>query len=574
MPRGRVFASVAGRMLAPALASLLTAASLVAAQGVRGTVRGTVRETGSGLAIGGAVVWLSDSSGTLLARTLADADGRYLLARLAASARLHVLHIGFRPVDVAFDRTTSDSVMDVQMSALPLSLSAVEARSRRVCPGDKGTSEALDLWEQARAALLASVVAREAAAPRLRIVSYDRAYEPIGHTLVSQVVHGRTVVGDESYVAGRSAGAFAEDGYLQEERNGARTFYAPDDNVLLDATFAGTHCMHIVDGRDARKDEVGIAFEPVLDHGRDTLVEVSGVVWLDRATATLHSLEFRYVGLEPAARSSGGEIFFSLMPNGAPMVDHWSLHFPVLVEDIPLHPSPLRKRKPPRPDRLDVTVQSLREVGGAVATAEWQDGMTWRSPYLTPVRGQLRLLNGEPAAGARVWLRNGPDTVETNADGYFTIPNVLPGKYALQAADSLLASVGFSRVWGEVAAGPKVTPGWPLFFYYSRAEVLKVACRGRDVGQGSGIVLGRVVDGHANPVGSAAVNAIPLIQAASNKSADKSALSAEVDDEGRFALCGFPTAASVRLVTTSDAGKVSTDVGLSAPIATVTVVVP
>jgi len=566
VPRGRAFASV--------LACILLATHSVAGQGVRGTVRGTVRETGSGLTIGGAVVWLSDSAGTLLARTIADADGHYVVMRLAASARLHVLHIGFRPVELPIADGAPDMVVDVQMSPLPLALSAVEATSRRVCPGDKGTSEALGVWEQARAALLASVVAREAAPPKLRIVSYVRSYEPIAHTLVSQVVHGRTVVGDRSYVAGRSAWAFAENGYLEEQRNGARTFFAPDDKVLLDATFAGTHCMHVVDGKGARTNEVGIAFDPVLSHGRDTLVEVSGVLWLDRATATLHSLEFHYVGLEPAARSSGGEIFFSLMPNGAPMIDHWSLHFPELVQDIPLHPSPLRKRKPPRPDRLDVSVHSFREVGGAVATAEWPDGTTWRSPYLAPVRGQLRLLNGAPAVGARVWLRDAPDTVQTNTEGYFTIPNVVPGTYALQAADSLLAGVGYSRVWGEVIAGPKAPPGWPLFFYFSRAEVLKVACRGRDAGDGDGILLGRVVDGNGDAVSSAEVKAMPAWRPASAKSSDRSALSADVDDEGRFAFCGLPPAATVRLVTTSDAGHATTDVGVGGSIATVTVVVP
>jgi hypothetical protein len=561
---------------------MLVAAHAVAAQAVRGTVRGTIHEVGSGLTIGGTVVWLSDSAGTLLARTIADADGRYVLVRLSGSARLHVLHIGFRPVDLAIARGTPDTVVDVQMSPLPIALSAVEATSRRVCPGERGTSEALDLWEQARAALLASVVAREASPPSIRLMSYVRVREPVAHTLISQVVHGRTVVGDRSYVAGRSAYAFENDGYVEEARNGARTFYAPDDNVLLDATFAGTHCMHTVDGTGAHQNEVGIGFDPVLGHGRDTLVEVSGVVWLDRATTTLRSLEFHYVGLEPAAKDAGGELFFSLMPNGAPMIDHWSLHFPELVEDIPLHPSPLRRRKPPRPDRLNMTVHSLREVGGAVASAAWADGTTWQSPYLTPVRGQLRQLDGEPVTGARVWLRDAPDTVMSNSDGYFTIPSVFPGTYAVQAADSVLAGVGYSRVWGEIAAGPATTVATaaprgaapPLFFYYSRAEAIKVACFGRDAGKGEGLILGRVADGNGDPVSNAAINAIPGSQQASAKSPRNASLQADADAEGRFAICGVPPAATVRLVTTSDSGPTKTDVDWDGKLATVKVVVP
>jgi len=183
-------------------------------------------------------------------------------------------------------------------------------------------------------------------------------------------------------------------------------------------------------------------------------------------------------------------------------------------------------------------------------------------------------LNGEPAADARVWLRDAPDTVTTDANGYFKFAHAIPGTYALQAADSLLASVGFSRVWGEIASGPKVPPGWPLFFFYSRDEALKVACRGRNAGAGDGIVLGRVIDEKGDAVTSAEVKAIPALRPASTKSSDKGALSADADDEGRFAFCGLPPASTVRLVTTSDVGKANTDVTWNGKLTTVTVVIP
>ncbi|MEO6877830.1 MAG: carboxypeptidase-like regulatory domain-containing protein, partial [Gemmatimonadaceae bacterium] len=515
---------------------MLIAANTAAAQ----SVRGTARETGTGLPISGAVVWLGDSAGALLARSIADVDGRFSVVRLAASARLHVLHIGFRPVDLAIDPGAPDPVINVQMSPVPLALAAIEASSRRVCPGDKGTSDALDLWEQARSALLAGVVARETAPPKMRIMSFTRSYDPIAHTLLSQSVRARDMIGDHSYVAGRSAWAFAEEGYMREEVGGARTYYAPDDNVMLDPAFAGTHCMRVVQGDGAKKNDIGLSFEPVRDQRRDTLVDLAGVLWIDRGTNVLRSVEFHYVGLEPAGRASGGEIFFSTMPNGAPMIDHWMLRFAVIVDDIPLHPGLLRRRKLDRSQRTDVSVTEFRESGGAVAVAEWPDGTDWRSPYLSAVRGQLLHLNGSPAAGVRVWLQNTPDTTTTSVDGYFTIQNVLPGRYSLRGADSVLARVGITRVWGEARVGPDAPKGRPLWFYYSRGEVLKLACRGQSVPPGTGIVLGRVVNSTGDAVPDAQVTAHWNVPQGDSSSAPTSARTTEADADGRFAFCGAP----------------------------------
>jgi hypothetical protein len=552
----------------------LVALTLIAAHAASAqSVRGTVHETGTGLPISGAVVWLGDSAGVLLARSIADVDGRFSVVRLAASARLHVLHIGFRPVEVVIDQNAPDPVLSVEMSSVPLALAAVEASSRRVCPGDKGTSDALDLWEQARSALLAGVVARETAPPKVRVMSFTRSYEPIAHTLVSQTIHARDVVGDRSYIPGRSAWAFAEQGYMREEVGGARTYYAPDDNVMLDPTFAGTHCMRVVEGDGPRKNEIGLGFEPVRGERRDTLVDLAGVLWIDRGTSVLRSVEFHYVGLEPAGRASGGEIFFSTMPNGAPMIDHWILRFAVIVDDIPLHPSLVHRRKRDRSQRIDVSVTEFREAGGAVAVAEWPDGSDWRSPYLSSVRGQIVQLNGTPAAGVRVWLQSTPDTTTTSAEGYFTIQNVLPGRYALRGADSVLARVGITRVWGEARVGPGAPTGRPLWFYYSTGEVLKLACRGQSMPTGTGIVLGRVVNGGGEPVPDARVTAHWSAQQVDSSGGIKPARTMEADEDGRFAFCGAPLEGRGRLVTSGDGGVAETEIKWDGKFATVIVVV-
>ena len=216
--------------------------------------------------------------------------------RLAGSARLSIIRIGYLPRDVPLGPL--DSGITVSMRPIPALLSTVTAKGRRVCPGDKDGGQALELWEQARAALLAGLLARQLNAPRISLISFTRDREPIRKRIEEETHDAKFVVADRPYVAARPAWAFAEHGYMQEAVGGERTYFAPDESVLLDETFAGTHCMHVVAGTREHGGDVGIGFEPVELDGRDTLVDIKGVLWMDRKTPALRSLEFEYTGLE------------------------------------------------------------------------------------------------------------------------------------------------------------------------------------------------------------------------------------------------------------------------------------
>ena len=194
-PPGRTFAAqLAG-------AALVLSAGAAAAQRVRGTVRDSL----SRQPIGGAVVWLTDGGGKFLSRSIADEHGQFAVIHVAGATQLHVVHIGFRPVIVTVGRTDGDTLADISMGSIPLTLDTVASLRRRVCPGEKGTNAALSLWEQARAALMASVVARDVGAPALELKSYSRNLDPKTHEITNQRVHLRLVRGDRSYVAARPA---------------------------------------------------------------------------------------------------------------------------------------------------------------------------------------------------------------------------------------------------------------------------------------------------------------------------------------------------------------------------------
>jgi len=140
-----------------------TTAIVPAAQAQR--VRGTLTDSSTREPVTGAVVSVLDSAGNFLSRTIADDKGHFAAARLRGARTLHVVRIGYQPVDKLI--VDGDSTIDLRLMPIASRLATLTASEGRVCPGKPGASEALELWEQARDGLLASVVARESNPPRL-----------------------------------------------------------------------------------------------------------------------------------------------------------------------------------------------------------------------------------------------------------------------------------------------------------------------------------------------------------------------------------------------------------------------
>ena len=483
-----------------------TAAGVVALLAVSATaasaqrVRGVLRDSASGEAIAGAVVWATDSAGRFLARTVSIDSGAFAVPRLVGTARLHVLRIGYAPRELAVPNTPSDTILVVRLLAVPLQLAAVEAHGEKVCPGDNAAAGALALWSQARSALYASVVAREANPPRIRLFSYVRTLEPVRHTVIDDSSATKELVADQSYVAARPAWAFARDGYMTEE-GGERTFYAPDEAVLLDTAFVETHCLHSVTADAEHPGQVGVAFEPITAHGRDTLVDIAGALWIDPRHAALRSLEFKYTGLEPAASAeSGGDIVFTVNAHGATMVSRWKIRAAELASDAHETLNGVRRRPPPRAERTDAPVVHYLDTGGQLTSIMWGAGDASAETF---VRGTLLDESRHAVPGVRVWLSNGGDTAVTDAEGRFSIARVAVGHYVAMAADSALAKIGVSRalplnvdVFG--ADQPPIH-----LLYLGPASVLSFFCLSTH--PPTGAILARIVTPKGTPIAGAQV---------------------------------------------------------------------
>jgi hypothetical protein len=343
-------------------------------------LRGSVRELGASAPLPGAVVTAVDSAGANTTRAMADGQGRFAITLPLHAARLHVVRIGFRPRDVAIPASL-DTPVDVGMERIPPILEAVKVSDKELCPGSVERGAAFALWEQARDGLLAAVVARELKPAMTRMLSFDRRLHP-GDELVGEQ-HTRMQTGwtTRPFISSAGASYFATVGYMTDEGANGRVYHAPDADVLLDPAFAATHCFRLQRADRDHEGQIGLAFVPA--PGRDTLVEVTGVVWLDAATPQLRTFDFLYTSLEPAATSmhAGGHLEFRTMPNGVSFIERWSIRLPILAAtagDRATRPYEASANR--RQNQNNVRLAAISEAGGVVLDAQWQDGAAWHTP--------------------------------------------------------------------------------------------------------------------------------------------------------------------------------------------------
>jgi len=535
------------RLLAPlALAALSTTGAQ--------QVRGIVRDAATTAPLAGAVVTLIDSAGNRTGRTIADRDGRFALAPGSRDARLHLIRIGYQPRDAELP-ARRDTLLQLAMVRLPAILSAVRVTDRELCPGSSDRGPAFQLWEDARAGLLAAVVAREAKPAEATTLMFDRDLSRVDDRVRRQHVTTQTGQTRRPFLAAFNAATFVERGYMQEDAAG-RTYSAPDADVLLDESFAATHCFHRQSSDSGHADQVGLAFTPV--PGRDSLVEVSVVIWLDRNAPALRSLDFRFVGLEPAAASvgTGGHLEFRTVANGVSFIEWWVIRLPslTLVRATAATPIPVRRQ-----DRVAARVAEIHENGGQVAAVTWNDGTAWHQRPTAIVGTAVQRDRGIPAANAVATLVGTGDTTLTGADGQFTFARVVPGKYNLTVIDTTLHAFASDRVETRPVDVVRGEISNVRLALAPLVDVIADLCRGQKVRDGTSTLIGRVALPLDSSVRGARVRAswqgnfnggtpVHVDDGASRSvTIDNAAQDIDVDDAGHFVVCGVARGRPIQL---------------------------
>jgi hypothetical protein len=437
----------------------LVIAATILATGIRANaqeVSGTAHIAGSSLPIGGTSIVLIDPAGVIVTGTLSQPDGRYSL-RLPSTGqfRLRARRIGFAPDSSAVLDFTAASTLrfDPAMTALRTTLEVVKVEGIQKCEvGHESGDAAYELWEAAQNALAATIAAAGDKQFVYRLGRFLREVEPDS----SRVIHAsqwrvRSLSSEPYYSV--SPESLSVTGFARVEGDSS-VYYAPDARTLTSEAFIRNHCLRAVKDT-ARPDQLGLAFEPVR---RNNLVDVSGVLWLDRASSELRDLEYRYempapprgrVVLPRGAQATTGRIDYRRLDNGAWIVQNWIIRVPVLEFE-----PPTRSQRLGGPRQLRTT--AIWEVGGDV------QGMASRDSLATMPDDRFATVDGRvtggtaqlPVVGAELTLNrsdaSSPALVQrTQAGGIFTFDNIVPGDYELR-----MTKIEFDTVYITLAAMP------------------------------------------------------------------------------------------------------------------------
>ncbi|HEY4218781.1 MAG TPA: carboxypeptidase-like regulatory domain-containing protein [Gemmatimonadaceae bacterium] len=461
------------------------------------TIHGTVRDSATREPIPGAVLLFMDARSEAVARALSDERGSYRVPALPEMQRIRVVRIGFRPRDLTLPSDISgDVTIDVAMSPIPTLLEPVHVSSGASCSRRDDRLAALSLLEQARSALLGSVVALDAKPVadmmRLRFTSF---IDSTTGSVDSMRVHTDSSADQRSgFEAARSAADFVKLGFVSDEK-GISTFHGPDAETLLDDQFRDGYCFQLRDHDAARPNQVGLGF--VAAKTQKGRIDVDGTLWIDTVARELKEIRFDYTNLPPQFLQvhPGGSIHFRALANGVVLIDSWSFRLPSVTT----------KTTDTFYGRSIHTTIGVQMTGGAVATARWPDGFIWNAPLGT-VQLQAEADSGVAIGRREVSLVGTNYKAVSDQNGVVAISRLLPGPYEAVIRDSTLAPLGislhssakFSIASAETATIKLKVP--------SPAEYLASECASSTGGEPNPdqlFLVGRIVDSLGKPVSGA-----------------------------------------------------------------------
>ena len=454
-------------------------------------VRGVVRDSASGKPVSGAVVLALDALGTTLSRTITGERGQYRLQRPASGMLVRAIRLGFRPTTERLPLILADQMtVDLTLATVPRALEAMEVTAARGCPTRGDRAEAYALLDQARAGLLATVVARERQPAELQVLRFERYLDLDGVDVQRQLVRvDSSRNATTSFNAVHSAIDFVDRGF-RAGTAGQYTYFGPDADVLLDARFQRGYCFSLASADSVRTSQVGLRFTTA-SH-RDGRVDIDGTLWIDTAARALHDIEFRYVGIEALAESfnAGGRVGFRTLPNGVPFIDQWMLRLVGAPDTVVTELGQSSQ------------VYAIREIGGELARARWPDGQTWDGE-LSTLHVTAVNRRGEVAAGVTLNLRGTGYRVTTDSTGHGAIAHVLPGPYAFVVDDPRFAEINVQIPTGRTISARRASSVLVRVIVPTAQEYMAAICGRETPTPNEAWLLARVVASDGQPVAGA-----------------------------------------------------------------------
>ena len=379
-------------MRARALSLLVIAYLSVSARLEAQQLRGQVVLPDSIARAAGIVIVATDARGGVT-RALSGLNGDFLLQLPhAGQYGVQALRLGFRPTalpPVTVAENESKTLRIVLGDDL-VSLAAVTVRGENVCRIRQDSGQLVArMWQEARTAIAAT----QLSASDEPLVARWMEFDSLGDEH-AKMRSGRVAVRNGATNAvfrSASADSLEQLGYVFEGRGGL-LYQAPDAAVLLSDSFARLHCFFALPPSQEHPDWIGVGFQPAAE--RPGLADIEGTLWLDRASAELRLLEFRYVSLPRGlgAVQSGGTVEFRRLGTGNWIISRWNVRVPRAVRVTGL-----------RRIGSFYAVNAMQFGGGVVTEIRHAGVLLFNAPRQAGrLLGVFDDATGEPVAGAEV----------------------------------------------------------------------------------------------------------------------------------------------------------------------------
>lgn len=443
-----VSAPIRLRLRAILVAVAVTGAALGTASAAAQTVVGTVAERGSARPVAGAFIVLEAEDGRRLNGVLSDESGGYVLRGSAPGRyRLVAELIGYASTTTDWiDLAAGASVRrDIEVSVEAVSLDAIQVETGQRCRRRPGSGpETARLWEEARKALEVARWSEGQGLLRFSVVQHRRELDASTLRVLAQIEKPKSGLYDRSPFRSIPAARLARGGYIQLAADNRYDYFAPDAEVLLSDSFLETHCFRVMAPPRGEPELIGLGFEPVPE--RD-LPDVSGVLWLDRGSAELKRLDYRYRAL-PFRHGDwphvGGTVEFERLATGMWIVRRWQIRMPMRAQEVGGYGGAAR----------DLDLLTLSEEGAEVRSVSTRDGTLIAEALGATVYGTVTTGDdgsGEGLPGATVRLAATEHRTTAGDDGAFRLTGLPAGTFAVHVTHPALTGTGIGPLEATVA---------------------------------------------------------------------------------------------------------------------------
>jgi hypothetical protein len=451
---------------------------------------GTV--TDQGARVPGAIVMLVAGDGSIAGRAVSKEDGSFSVnAPRDGSYSIRVLRIGFRPTTAGPVELHAATAMrrDVPLSGRVRVLPSVQVTDRGQCQvHPDSTAIAFRLWDEARIALLATILT-ESEPLGVRLTHDERTFDASGDKVL--VDSSSTADGSSRKpIVTLTPDSLARGGYTTNDDHGGTTYWGPDANVLLSESFASTHCIRPElppADTGSLAGVLGVEFEPA-DSKRGH-VDVRGVLWIDRHSAELRSLDYTYVNVAPVVERarSGGHVEFLRLPDGTWTVSRWWIRSPIVETRFFREPSTLPGAPPGQ--RTSQRLIGVHESRGDIVELRRGGAMWWERGRVSVA---IRVTDATGAAvRAMVSLNDTARSAATADDGVVRFDRVLPGPARLAVHVPALDSLDAPRTLAAITIPDR--PFEPIGVRVPNAqEAFAARCGDASLEWNEGAVRGRV----------------------------------------------------------------------------------